>query len=229
MTVAQAADEQFVQLANRIKGHGETVQGELIVTSIAGIADLLVPVLADFQAQQPQLVVRFLTDMRLFRLDYGEAHVAIRAGAAPEEPDNVVQPLVRIKTGLYAARSYAEKHGLPASEADLPAHRFIIADSEAARAPFYRWLREHVPDSALTFRTGEPQAMEQALRHGAGIGFLSAFRAHGDESLVEVMPPRPEWESPLWLVTHVDLHRTRKVQAFLAHLKEAAKGWRLCS
>jgi len=229
LTVAQAADEQFVQLANRIKGHGETVQGELIVTSIAGIADLLVPVLAGFQAQQPQLVVRFLTDMRLFRLDYGEAHVAIRAGAAPEEPDNVVQPLVRIKTGLYAARSYAEKHGLPASEADLPAHRFIIADSEAARAPFYRWLREHVPDSALTFRTGEPQAMEQALRQGAGIGFLSAFRAHGDESLVEVMPPRPEWESPLWLVTHVDLHRTRKVQAFLAHLKEAAKGWRLCS
>ncbi len=229
LTVALAADEQFVQLANRIKGHGETVQGELIVTSIAGIADLLVPVLADFQAQQPQLVVRFLTDMRLFRLDYGEAHVAIRAGAAPEEPDNVVQPLVRIKTGLYAARSYAEKHGLPASEADLPAHRFIIADSEAARAPFYRWLREQVPDSALTVRTGEPQAMEQALRHGAGIGFLSAFRAHGDESLVEVMPPRPEWESPLWLVTHVDLHRTRKVQAFLAHLKEAAKGWRLCS
>ncbi len=229
LTVAQAADEQFVQLANRIKGHGEKVPGELIVTSIAGTADLLVPVLAGFKAQQPQLVVRFLTDMRLFRLDYGEAHVAIRAGAAPEEPDNVVQPLVRIKTGLYAARSYAEKHGLPASEADLPAHRFIIADSEAARAPFYRWLREHVPDSALTFRTGEPQAMEQALRQGAGIGFLSAFRAHGDESLVEVMPPRPEWESPLWLVTHVDLHRTRKVQAFLAHLKEAAKGWRLCS
>lgn len=229
LVVAQAADEQFVQLANRIKGHGETVQGELIVTSIAGIADLLVPVLAGFQAQHPQLVVRFLTDMRLFRLDYGEAHVAIRAGSAPEEPDNVVQPLVRIKTGLYAARSYAEAHGLPASEADLPAHRFIVADSEAARAPFYRWLREHVPDSALTFRTGEPQAMEQALRQGAGIGFLSAFRAHGDDSLVEVMAPRPEWESPLWLVTHVDLHRTRKVQAFLAHLKEAAKGWRLCN
>lgn len=229
LTVAQAADEQFVQLANRIKGHGETVQGELIVTSIAGIADLLVPVLAGFQAQHPQLVVRFLTDMRLFRLDYGEAHVAIRAGAAPEEPDNVVQPLVRIRTGLYAARSYVDAHGLPASEEELAAHRFIVADSEAARAPFYRWLREHVPETALTFRTGEPQAMEQALRQGAGIGFLSAFRAHGDDSLVEVMAPRPEWESPLWLVTHVDLHRTRKVQAFLAHLKEAAKGWRLCS
>ncbi len=229
LSVAQAADEQFVQLANRMKGHGETVQGELIVTSIAGVSDLLVPVLASFQEQHPQLVVRFLTDMRLFRLDYGEAHVAIRAGAAPEEPDNVVQPLVRIKTGLYASRSYADAYGLPTTEAELAPHRFITADSEAARAPFYRWLRERVPESAMTFRTGEPQAMEQALRQGAGIGFLSAFRAYGDDSLVEVMAPRPEWDSPLWLVTHVDLHRTRKVQAFLTHLKEAAKGWRLCS
>jgi len=40
-----------------------------------------------------------------------------------------------------------------------------------------------------------------------------------------VMAPRPEWEAPLWIVTHVDLHRTVKVQAFLAHLKHAAAGW----
>ena len=53
LAVAQAADEQFLQLANRMKGHGETVQGELIVTSISGVADLLVPVLAGFQAEHP--------------------------------------------------------------------------------------------------------------------------------------------------------------------------------
>ncbi len=229
LTVAQTADEQFVQLANRMKGHGETVQGELIVTSIAGVSELLVPALATFQTAHPDLQVRYLTDMRLFRLDYGEAHVAIRAGAAPEEPDNVVQPLVRIRTGLYASRAYVEAHGMPASEADLPAHHFIGADSDTVRAPFYRWLRDRVPETAVTFRSGEPHALETALRQGAGIGFLSAYRAHGDETLVEVMAPRAEWESPLWLVTHVDLHRTRKVQAFLAHLKEAAKDWRLCS
>lgn len=228
LAVAQTAEEQFIQLANRMKGHGETVQGELIVTSIAGVADLLVPVLTGFQADWPEVTVRFLTDMRLFRLDYGEAHVAIRAGAVPEEPDNVVQPLVRMQMGLYAARRYVEAQGLPADEADLARHRFIVADSEAARAPFYRWLRGVVPEAALTFRTSEPAAGERALREGAGIGFLAAYRAEGDADLVEVMPPRAEWESPLWIVTHVDLHRTRKVQAFVGHLKEAAKGWRLC-
>jgi hypothetical protein len=37
--------------------------------------------------------------------------------------------------------------------------------------------------------------------------------------LVQVLPPRPEWEVPLWLVTHVDLHRTAKVQAVVGALK----------
>ncbi|MFO0513797.1 MAG: LysR family transcriptional regulator, partial [Rhodobacterales bacterium] len=49
--------------------------------------------------------------------------------------------------------------------------------------------------------------------------------AQNDPDLVEIMPSRPEWEVPLWLVTHVDLHRTPKVQAFVAHIREAAKSW----
>ncbi|MES2844314.1 MAG: LysR family transcriptional regulator [Pseudomonadota bacterium] len=227
LLVAQTTDEQFAQLASRIKGFGETVAGELVVTSIAGVADLLTPVLTRFQTQHPGVLVRFLTDMRVFRLDYGEAHVAIRAGAAPEEPDNVVQPLARVRTGLYAAKSYVDAMGLPASEAAFGQHRFIAADSIDSRAPFYRWLRSNVPVEAVTYRASEPAALESAVVMGAGIGFLSAFRAARHPDLIEVMAPRPEWEAPLWIVTHVDLHRTRKVQAFLTTLKDAAKDWSL--
>ncbi|MCU0898895.1 MAG: LysR family transcriptional regulator [Cypionkella sp.] len=225
LTVAQTTEEQFAQLSSRIKGQGEVVAGELTVTSIAGIADLLVPVLAEFQEKYPLVQVRFLTDMRVFRLDYGEAHVAIRAGATPEEPDNVAQPLTHMRTGLYASRSYVAKHGQPKDESDFAGHRFVCADNEATRAPFYRWLRNTVPDSALGFRGSEPAALEEAVRYGAGIGFVSAHRAACIPELVEVLPPRPEWDAPLWLVTHVDLHRTRKVQAFLSFLKESAKSW----
>ncbi|MCZ8080627.1 MAG: LysR family transcriptional regulator [Fuscovulum sp.] len=225
LSVAQTTDEQFAQLASRIKGIGETVAGELVITSISGVADLLVPILARFQTEYPAVILRFLTDMRVFRLDYGEAHVAIRAGAAPEEPDNVVQPLVRMRTGLYAARSYVERHGLPASEADLIAHSFVGNDSAESRAPFNRWLRAIVPPENIRFRATEMAAMEAAIRAGLGIGFLSAFKTANDPDLVEIMPPRPEWDAPLWIVTHVDLHRTRKVQAFLTVLKDAAKSW----
>jgi DNA-binding transcriptional LysR family regulator len=229
LTVAQTTEDQFSQLASRIKGQGETVAGELVVTSIAGMSQLLVPALASFQAAHPAVIVRFLTDARVFRLDYGEAHVAIRAGGAPQEPDNVVQPLFRMTTALYASRSYVEAHGLPKNEDDLAGHRFIGIDSEIARAPFYVWLRGKVAPEQITFRAVDIPTTQAAIQAGAGIGFLSVFDASRDDTLVEVLPTRAEWDAPLWLVTHVDLHRTRKVQAFLTHLKEAAKGWAACA
>lgn len=225
LSVAQTTEEQFGQLASRIKGQGEVVAGELVVTAITGLSDLLVPVLAQFQAEHPQVLVRYLSDMRLFRLDYGEAHVAIRAGATPQEPDNVVQPLGRMRTALYASRRYIEAHGLPTSEAELAQHRFVGPDDPDNRAPFSRWLRENVSEDRITIRITEPSSGVAAVRAGMGLGFCTTEYAKTRPDLVEVLPPRPDWESPLWIVTHVDLHRTLKVQSFLTCLKTAAQGW----
>jgi DNA-binding transcriptional LysR family regulator len=229
LAVAQTTEEQFAHLVSRIKGQGETVSGELVVTSIAGIPDLLTPVMVSFQEKFPEVRVRFLTDMRVFRLDYGEAHVAIRAGSGPEEPDNVVQPLARMKAALYATRGYIDRHGQPASEAEFAGHRFVCTDSEVTRAPFHRWLRATVHPDQIAYAATEPAALELAVRQGAGMGFMMSFRASEDPDLVEILPPRPDWESPLRIVTHVDLHRTRKVQAFLSHLKDSAKEWKFCA
>lgn len=225
LKVAQTTQEQFGQLASRIKGQGETVTGELVVTSVTGISHVLTPVFAAFQKAHPDVIIRFVSDMRLFRLDYGEAHVAIRAGGPPQEPDNVVQPLVRLQMGLYASASYVQAHGRPESLADFPRHRFVGPDNLDHRAAFYQWLVRTVPHDRIVYRTGEPEAMEQAVHMGLGIGFLRSWEARQVEGLVEIMPPRPEWESPLWIVTHVDLHRTRKVQSFLATLKDHAAHW----
>jgi DNA-binding transcriptional LysR family regulator len=223
--VAQATEDQFGQLSGRIRGQGRTVMGELVVTSITGIADLVTPVFVSFQALHPEVRVRFLADTRVFRLEYGEAHVAIRAGATPEEPDNVVQPLAVARWALYASRGYVAAHGMPSDEEDFARHRFIGTNGDTMRAPFHRWLRERVPDENFTFLATDAATMEQAVRSGAGIGFVGLRIAQDDPDLVPVLAPRAEWDAPLWLVTHVDLHRTTKVQAFLAHIKEAARGW----
>ncbi|WP_180325185.1 LysR family transcriptional regulator [Cereibacter azotoformans] len=222
LLVAQTTEEQFAQLASRIKGNGETVAGELVVTSLPGFSPLVTPVLTSFQERHPAVIVRYLTDMRLFRLEYGEAHVAIRAGSTPEEPDNVVQPLARMRHALYASRAYAAAHGLPSGPEEFPHHRFVGAD--VPRAPHHRWLRDEVAPDRITFRGTEAAALEDAVREGAGLGFLPVMQAAGTD-LIEILPPRPEWEAPIWIVTHVDLHRTMKVQNFLAHLKEAARSW----
>ncbi|RKF12896.1 LysR family transcriptional regulator [Roseovarius spongiae] len=225
LRVATATDEQFAQLAGRIRGRGEAVSGELVVTSLGALSYLLVPVLTAFRRAHPGIVVRYLTDERLFRLEYGEAHVAIRAGSAPDQPDNVVQPLHTQRVALFASADYIARHGRPGGVADYAAHRFVSADDPEARAPFARWLRDNVPPEAIVFRSGDVHAQARAIAEGAGIGFLPRSRAREMGALTEVHPPMEEWTAPLWIVTHVDLHRTAKVQAFVAFLKERAAVW----
>lgn len=223
LRVARATDDQFSQLAGRIKGRGSDVSGELVITSLDFLAPQLAPLLTEFQRQNPELVVRYLIGDRLFRLEYGEAHVAIRAGAAPDQPDNVVQPYAQLAVGAYASQDYVAQYGIPNGPEDYHKHRFIAADSRDSRAPYHKWLWATVPEESVTWRSTSGAAMEAALRAGAGIGGLPAAMGRNDPQLVEIHAPRPDWSSALWLVTHVDLHRTSKVQAVLRFLKDHAE------
>jgi DNA-binding transcriptional LysR family regulator len=58
---------------------------------------------------------------------------------------------------------------------------------------------------------------------GAALGFLPVMQARALAGLTEALPPRPDWDTPLWLVTHVDLHRTPRIQLFLKALKDDLK------
>lgn len=57
---------------------------------------------------------------------------------------------------------------------------------------------------------------------GPGLGFLPQHEARACPELIEVMPPRDDWRRNLWIVTHVDLHRTATAPEFLRCLREAA-------
>ena len=223
--VAQTTDDQLGQLAGRLKGQGEDVSGELVVTSLSSMGPMIVPILAAFQHMHPGLIVRYLTGDRLFRLEYGEAHVAIRAGAAPDQPDNVVQRFVEQSYALYGSRDYIARYGQPQGAHDLKGHLFVGHDNPKSRAPFVTWLRDHVRPEQVVFRSTDSRAMAEAVRGGAGLGFMGCWDAARSGDLVQILPPSEDWTAPLWLVTHVDLHRTNKVQTFLRFLKERAAEW----
>lgn len=227
--VAQDAEDRFAQLAGRIRGQGDgaagRLSGELVVTSIASLSRVLTPMLVELEERHPELRVLYRTGLRLFRLEAAEAHVAVRAGTEPASPDNVVQPFATMRFALVASDAYLARHGLPASEADLAQHRFVGEDESVGRSPVNRWIEALVPPARVVHRVSDDTSFTDAVLSGAGIGFLTQFDTAGRQDLHEVLPPRPEWQAPLWLVTHVDLHRTPKVQAALSLLKERARGW----
>ena len=58
--------------------------------------------------------------------------------------------------------------------------------------------------------------MIQGQLHRAAV----AGRSEQDQDIVKVDAPHPDWAIDFWIVTHVDLHRTTKVQSFVHRLKE---------
>ena len=220
MRVGQATDEQFTHLESRLKGRGEQVEGELIATTLTPFSPILAKCLVDLQVRHPGLTIRLESGERLFRMEYGEAHVAIRAGAQPDHPDNVVQQLAEVPVTLYAADSYIERYGMPENEEVCAHHRFVGAVQAAVRAPFHRWMEANIKPEQVVFRASDDRALEAAVRAGSGIGFLGVFPGDNMEGLNRVCEPHPDWSVQIWLVTHVDLHRTAKVQAAVKHLKK---------
>ena len=219
LRVGAATEEQFRQLAGRTGGQGGELRGELILTSVEIVASPLMRAVRRFLERHPKTTVRYRVSTRVFELAYGEAHVAVRSGAKPEHPDNVVRPWMTMRTGLYAHRDYLAARGLPAP-AELSGHDFIAGDEGNAPLPFLEWLKDEIPAERVVFTSSNQRMKFKALLSGLGLGFFPQHEAAHHPDLVEVIAPRDEWSIPFWLVTHVDLHRSEKVQALLGAIEE---------
>ncbi|MGP9789982.1 LysR family transcriptional regulator [Roseinatronobacter sp. NSM] len=213
--VAGGAEQNFDALAARLHGLQDGIGGDLVITTVPELCHLLMPAIQALTLEHPALSPCLRTEERVLQLEYGEAHLAIRAGARPQEPDNVVQALGALPFGLYGAQCYLDQHGTPSGLDDLGAHKFIAADAAHVRAPFDIWLRQAGHKVAL--RSNSSSVRVLATRAGMGLGFLTPALAPDD--LVQVIPPHSDWSAPIWLVTHVDLHRSAKVQAASAAIK----------
>ncbi|MEM6954614.1 MAG: LysR family transcriptional regulator [Myxococcota bacterium] len=218
--VAGGVEEALHGFLAHSKRLASKLDGALTITSVDEVTPWLTPAMLSFQKAHTDVRVRYIASPRVFCLEVVEAHVAVRMGPKPQDLDHVVRPFFTMRFGLYAHRDYVERHGRPDSEAALADHRFVGSDDPDVREPFDRWLLEQVPPERIVFHSAHQRTRAAAICAGVGLGFLLTDYAEARDELVELMAPRPEWEVPVWVVTHTDLHRTPKVKAFIDHLRE---------
>jgi len=218
LNVANRADEMFADLEGRTRKSAGLLSGELVLTAVEGIASLIMPAIKVMREKHPEIDIEFLADEKFSRLEYGEAHIAFRSGPKPDVLDYVVQPFRRIQFGLYASKDYISRYGHPKS-GDFKDHKFVGTVGESLPRPYVKWLDANVTPNALALKTGTRVCIHEAILAGLGLGFMADYDARNHSGLVEVIAPGDEISSDIWLITHVDLHRTAKVQAFLDILK----------
>lgn len=221
LRAAEAAEAKLEDFFGRTKGRSSSLSGDFIITSLDVAVPVVMPLLSAFRQRHSDISIRYLVSPRLFRLEYGESHIAIRAGVKPDDPDHVVQHFHRLEFALYASKSYVQRFGIPEDRKALRSHPFVEIERQDAKAGFQRWLDKWVPASNIVFRSSSPRVLLAAVADGMGIGFLPIPTAAPHRDLTVVMPYRRPWYIDCWLVTHVDAHRSPKVQAFLQTLKQA--------
>jgi len=217
LEVAGRADEMFVDLAGRNRGRSGQLSGKLVVTALAGVAPLIIPALRAFHIAHPQIELEFAATTDLARLEHGEAHVAFRAGPKPETPDYVVKLFRRVCFGIYASRDYVLRCGKP-DTTSLSGHTFVGSFNESSRLPYAQWMKANVGQATSVIKVDDPHVLKAAVESGLGLGFLADHDASQNPNLIQIVPPSAQWSVPIWTVTHVDLHRTHKVQGFLKQI-----------
>lgn len=221
LRITSAADAEFSQFRARAKGRDE-LHGEFIITSLEFIAPVVLPVLRLFQQQYPQLNIRYLVQEELVKLEYGQAHIAIRSGTKPQHPDYVVQPFIVTQPRLFAHRDYLAKHGVPHSAEEFAIHRFVVADKSAgfAKIGINQWLLQHLTQAQIVLQSNNYTIRKKAILSAMGIGVMYRHISQQHPELVEVCPKHSaHQDSPSWITTHGDLHRSEKVQRFLQVLE----------
>ena len=218
LEVAGITAEQFERLPARLAGPEAEIRGRIVVTTVDLLADRLLAPVARFQARHPDTQVDVIADSRRLRLEYGEAHVSLRLGAPPAEPDNIARPLAPVDVALYASADYVARHGRPAHSGDLAGHRFVGLMTTDPKAASLVWLASEVPPEQVVYRGPDVRAGRAAVVAGLGISPLVTLWP--EPGLQALLPPREDWRTPLWLVTHRDSHRMPKVRAFCEVIEE---------
>ncbi|MGH8672405.1 MAG: LysR family transcriptional regulator [Burkholderiales bacterium] len=222
LLMAAGQVEEGVQAIERqVIGQDVRLSGAIRATTTDDLAiGFLQPLLLEFYKQYPGIQVELMVDNQLTNLSKREADIAIRPSA--DVPDTLVgRRLPGIAFAVYGAKKYLKLHRQPIAMATLDKHQWVAGDDSLAHLQASRWLREHVPNDNIVFRSNTLLAQFAAVKTGLGLGVLPCFLAIPDPDLARLLEVDEKVASEFWLLTHADLRYTARVRAFMEFMAEA--------
>jgi DNA-binding transcriptional LysR family regulator len=212
-----AADE--LQMA--ASGQSQAVQGRVCVSASEVVASwLLPPVVAQLRISAPGVVVDIVASDAVSDLRRREADIAIRH-VSPTEPDLIAKKIRQATAYFYASTAWVARHGHPRRFDEAAQHDFVGMDRSGL---YLGHLTAHgLPVRASNFVCYADNAITHLalVRQGLGIGPMMVDVAQQLPDLVRVFDDVPAIEFPIWLVTHKELHTSRRIRVVFDALAKA--------
>lgn len=182
---------------------------------------LLVPAIADYLQDHPQVTIELLLNDRVVDLVEEGFDVAFRFGAL-QDSGLVVRPLRRLDRVVCASPAYLAAHGTPAEPRDLSQHNCLAFHY---LTPERDWSfsgknTEDIQVSGQLSVNNGSALLKAALSH-IGIVMLPDYLVEADLQagrLVNLFPDYHSPRAPLQLIYLPDRHMTPKLKSFIDYV-----------
>lgn len=222
LVLAREAENAMNAIEREVAGRDLKPAGTVRLTTAATLARTLMPeVIRKVRRQYPDIVVELVVGDSDYDLNRREADIAFRATRKP--PDHLVgRRLADLEWRICAGQAL---RNLPDSMASLSGHPLIGGDAAMLRLPAFQWLAENHGEQIVA-RSNDLSTMASLARSGVGLALLpSDYVEKGIRHLFAV----PALTGQLWLLTHPDLRRVRRIAAvwevLVEHVESVQKEW----
>ncbi len=208
----RAMAEAATKISLAASGQSQQVVGKVVITATVALATYyLPPILKMIRRAAPQVEILINTSNDVQDLTRREADISIRH-ARPTQPDLIAKLIGETSGHLYASDDYIRRLGPVRTLKDLERADFIGFDqndrliAEVAKSGLELTLDNFKVNAAAG------TVMRQLVSEGLGIGILTRDIGLSNANLKPILPDLISFPVPVWLVTHRELHTSKRIR-----------------
>lgn len=213
----QALRERVLQIEGQVLGLMRSAQeigkaaGSVTLTAPPDLlSDVVIPALAGFASDHPQIELRLFGATDRANLSRGEADIALRM-AKVEGAELVSQRLCSVSYGLY---------GLPRWSSEAWQQRKFVGYSDLHQPFLNEALNRLAAGREIALQTNSPRIALRAAASGLGLALLPNFLAANCKDLAVIETAEAPVSRPVYLVMQRDVRRALRVRAVVDHLRQ---------
>ena len=202
-------------------GQSQAIEGQVSITATNTMAIYHLPaMLKRIREEAPGIEIEVVASNDIRDLTRREADIAIRH-VRPEQPDLIARLVGESSAHFYASTEYLDKHGRPETARDLSDADFIGSEHPERLLPVLNSLGLTLTRRNFKITTTSWTVILALVKQGLGISLLSKEIAALTPGLEPVLPELDPIPFPIWLVTHRELHTSRRIRLVFDLLAEA--------
>ena len=193
-------------------GQSQAVEGNVVITATDSLATHHLPaIIRKIHDQAPQIQIDILTSNDVRDLTRREADIAIRHGR-PDQPDLIAKLVGEITWHLYASKEYIANCPPIETIEDVEALDFIGFENNQMLVDEFKQFGLNLKLKSFVASSPTGTVIRELVKAGLGIGFLTRDVERREPDLRPILKDRFSFPIPIWLVTHRELHSSRRIR-----------------